>query len=134
MSSLRLPGSSGRKRPLRIAAEILRDLPEILRANVELPGGILLTITDVEVNDDLSFARVFFSVVGGVEEQTALAVAELLNSRKGVIRHEIAQRLVMRQHPDLRFVHDPTPARVARIEELLRQARDSSLGKGGSDE
>jgi ribosome-binding factor A len=126
MSNLRIPNASRKKRPLRIATEILRDLPAILRKQVALPQNVIVSVTDVEVTDDLSFARVFFSVIGEHEEQTAISIERLLNSKRNVVRHELAQRLVMRQHPEIRFVYDSTPARAARIEELLKQVRDSS--------
>ena len=117
--------SKSNKRPLRIAAEILRELPEILRAHVELPDHAVVSITDVEVNDDLSYAKIFFSVYGEHEKKTARYIEQLLNAKRGAVRHEIAQRMVMRQHPEVKFIYDETPARAARIEELLKQARES---------
>jgi ribosome-binding factor A len=119
------------KRPARVAAEILRDLPEILRAAVELPGDAMVSVTDVEVTDDLSFARIFFSVIGDHEERQAAALERLLNSKKGTVRSELARRLVMRQHPDIRFIYDSTPARAARIEELFRQIHGESNPPSG---
>ncbi len=132
---MRAPDSTKKgKRPLRIAAEILRDLPDILRAHVELPVGIMVSITDVEVNDDLSLAKVFFSVYGETDESQFLAIERELNAKKGVVRHELAQRLVMRQHPDIRFHYDATPARAARIEELLRQVREQGQTPPAGDD
>jgi ribosome-binding factor A len=119
------------KRPLRIAAEILREIPEILRARVEMPEGIIVSITDVEVSDDLSYARIFFSVYGEHEKASGRDIEQFLNSKKGIVRHEIAGRMVMRQHPEIRFIYDETPARAARIEELLKQVRESSPPEGG---
>jgi len=126
MSSMRLPDSAKGKRPKRVAAEILRDLPEILRKCVDLPTDVMVSVTGVEVTGDLSFARIFFSVIGDHEARIATALERLLNSKKGIVRHELAQRLVMRQHPDLRFVYDSTPARAARIEELFKQIHEES--------
>jgi ribosome-binding factor A len=131
MSRLHLQDPGKNKRPLRIAAEILRDLPGILRKFIELPEGVIVSLTDVEVSDDLSFAKIFFSVIGDHEDQQGPVVEKILNARKGVVRHEIAQRIVMRQHPDLRFIYDSTPAQAARIEELLKQVRDQSAGNEG---
>jgi len=133
MSSLRPPGSGKRIRPRRVAAEILRDMPDILRRHIELPAEVMVSITDVEVSEDLSFAKVFFSLLGPHEAEMADTVARLMNAKKGVVRHEIAQRMVMRQHPDLRFVYDASPARAARIEELLKQVREQSAGEDGEE-
>jgi ribosome-binding factor A len=130
MSNMHLQDPSKRKRPLRVAAEILRSLPEILRS-ITLPDGVMISITDVEVTDDLGLAKVYFSVLGEHEEQTALQIQHLLNSKKGVVRHEISQRMVMRQHPEFKFIYDSTPASAARIEALLKQVRESSSGEAG---
>ena len=113
-------GAKG-NRSLRIAAEIKRDLPELLRKHVMFPAGVLVSIIDVEVSADLSTAKVYFSVLGKREERTAQFVQAALTRKRGVLRAEIAKRLVMRQHPDLKFAYDETPARAARIELLLNQ-------------
>lgn len=113
-------------RSLRIAAEIRRDLPELIRKHVTLPDGVLVSVTDVEVSADLSLAKIFFSVLGKQEERTARYVGDALNRKRGALRTEIAHRLVMRQHPELKFIHDETPARASRIEMLLKQIKNES--------
>ncbi len=116
-----MPHGAKGNRPLRVAAEIKRDLPELLRKHVTLPDGVLVSIIDVEVTADLSIAKIYFSVLGKHEERTAQYVQTALNRKRGVLRTEIAKRLVMRQHPELTFAHDETSARAARIELLLNQ-------------
>ncbi|MBI5059250.1 30S ribosome-binding factor RbfA [candidate division KSB1 bacterium] len=112
-------------RPKRVAAEIQRDLPGLIRRLVTIPEGLLVSITDVQLSADLSHAKVFFSVIGGAnEELTGALVGRLLSARRGAMRSEIARLLVMRQHPELHFHWDPVPARAARIETLLKQVRD----------
>ncbi|MDD5088287.1 MAG: 30S ribosome-binding factor RbfA [bacterium] len=128
---MRIHDSNQRRRPLRIAAEILRDLPEILRALDALPGDALVSVSDVEVSDDLSYAKVFFTVLGECDERRIIEITRVLNSQKGAVRHEIAQRLPMRQHPEFRFIYDATPLRAARIEELLKQIHRESPGAAG---
>jgi ribosome-binding factor A len=121
--------ASPSKRPLRVASEVKRDLPEIIRLHVSLPAGVLVSITDVELSSDLSFAKIYFSVFGGTEEVLGQKIADLLNSKKSAIRTELAQRLVMRKHPELRFYYDSTPVRAARIEMLFKQIHDEHDGE-----
>jgi ribosome-binding factor A len=113
------------KRPLRIAAEIKRDLPDLIRRFVTIPGSVLVSITGVEVSSDLSHATVFISTYGG-SDRDKLDITHLLNAKKSQLRSQLAQQLIMRQHPDLKFVYDETPARAARIEALLKQIHDSA--------
>ena len=120
------------KRPLRIAAEIKRDLPDLIRRVVAIPGSVLVSITDVEVSIDLSHATVFFSTYGG-SDKNRLDITHLLNAKKSQLRTQLAQQLIMRQHPDLKFVYDETPARAARIEALLKQIHDSENPNDAKD-
>ena len=121
-----MPRAEKGNRPLRIGAEIRRDLPDILRKIVRLPAGVLLSVTGVEVTADLSQARVYFSVLGPHERRSAVELEHELNRKRGAIRSEIARRLIMRQHPEVKFVYDETPARAARIESLLNQIQKDS--------
>lgn len=93
---------------------------------MHLPDGIMISIVDVKVSRDLGYAKIYFSILSENEEQAGDKTAHFLNHRKGVIRSELAKRLVMRHHPDLRFIYDPTPAQAARIEELLKHIKESS--------
>ncbi len=127
-----LHGAKG-NRSLRVAAEIKRDLPDLIRKHVRLPDGVMVSVIDVEVSADLSVARVYFSVLGKGEERTALFVGTELNHKRGVLRTEIARRLVMRQHPELKFIHDETPARAARIEMLLKQIQNEPRPGDGEE-
>jgi len=126
MSNLLRTNSNGPRRPLRIAAELEREMPGMIRDIARFDNNVLLTVTAVKVSEDLSLAQVFFSVIGPAER--ALEYERDLNKLRGKFRTAIAKRFVMRQHPDVKFIYDEIPAKAARIEELLRQAR------GGGDE
>ena len=121
---MRIHDSNQRRRPLRVAAEILRDMPDILRALDVCPQDVLISVSEVEVSDDLSYAKVFFTVLGECDSRRIDEITRVLNSHKGAVRHEIAQRMPMRQHPEFRFIYDSTPLHAARIEELLKQIHE----------
>lgn len=121
MSNLLRQNTDGPRRPLRLGAELEREMPGMIRDIANIPNDMILSVTGVTVSDDLSLAQVYFSVIGG--ETTGESVERHLNKLKGKFRTAIAKRFVMRQHPTVRFKYDRTPAKAARIEELLKQAR-----------
>ena len=128
-----LRGEKG-SRPLRVASEIKRELPDLIRRHLAVPDNLLVSITGVEVSPDLGLARIFFSVLGPHERKAAAGLERVLNNKRGLFRTEIAHRLVMRQHPELKFFYDDTPARAARIEALLNQIhREARPPEGGED-
>ena len=126
MSNLLRQNMDGPRRPLRLGAELEREMPGMIRDIATIPSDMILSVTGVTVSDDLSMAQVFFSVIGS--ETSGESVERHLNKLRGKFRTAIAKRFVMRQHPEVRFNYDRTPAKAARIEELLKQARNEEEG------
>jgi ribosome-binding factor A len=120
------------RRPQRVASEIMRMLPDLIRRHIKLPEAILVSVIDVEVTKDLSWAKIYFSVLGENEEQQGKIAERVLNEKSGTLRKHIASVMVMRQHPQLRFIYDTTVASAARIESLLKKIADER--KDGSPE
>ena len=109
-----------RIRPERVAHLMRREVADILENRMRDPRlGSMVSITDVEVTQDLSFARVFVSTLqSGPERETIL---EALNSAAGFVRHELRPRRGLREVPEVRFVFDESIERGARVDEILRK-------------
>ena len=89
----------------------------------------IVTVTAVNVTQDLRSARVFVSLMGtDVERASTL---EALASMTGHIRTRLAKSLNLRVAPGLSFKVDETVARAARIETLLAQVRPPKDGDEG---
>jgi ribosome-binding factor A len=97
-----------------------REVADILANRVRDPRvGSMVSVTDVEVTPDLSLARIYVSVLtSGTERDHAL---EALQRSTPFVRRELAPRLGLREMPEIRFVHDTSIERGARIEDLLRR-------------
>ena len=109
-----------RIRPERVAELMKREIAGILARELRDPRvSSMVSVTDVEVTKDLSFARVFVSLLAEGEERERTLVA--LQRAAGFVRHQLAPRLGLREVPDLRFVHDASIERGARVEEILRK-------------
>ena len=112
-----------RVRPERVAERIKREAADILESQIRDPRVTgMVSVTDVEVTHDLSFARVFVSIMGSPAEREA--TMEALAHAAGFVRHELSPRLGLREVPDVRFVHDTSLDRGARVEELLKRLHD----------
>ena len=108
-------------RPERVAQSMKREIADILEHQLDDPRlhGLVVSVTDVEVSGDLSLARIYVSVLeSGEARERAL---EALRSATGFVRHLLGPRLDLREIPELRFVHDASIERGARVEELLRK-------------
>ena len=98
---------------------IKRDLAEILSKDVGDPRVALVSVTDVEVAQDFSIAKVFISVMG--DEQEKQAAMKALRSGAGFIRGRLGAMLELRTVPMLVFRFDEGIDRGVRMFELLRE-------------
>lgn len=64
----------------------------------------LVTVTDVEITNDLSYCKVFVSALGG-GEKTEEAV-NALQKAEGFFKRRINARIKMRKMPEITFVAD----------------------------
>lgn len=86
----------------RVRKELMRDISEILRKEIRGLKGVV-SIVDVEVSHDNSFAKVIYSVLGSAEDiETTKAVMEKSTPK---IRYEVGKQLRLRLTPELRFVY-----------------------------
>lgn len=74
----------------------------------------MLTIVDVQLSQDLSYADIYVSAIAGVEDGI-----KYLASQKGSMRAELAASLRLHRIPILRFHRDDVGERGARIDRLL---------------
>jgi len=109
-----------RIRPEKVAHLMRREVADVLERRLRDPRlTSLVSVTDVEVTPDLSFARVYVSVLG--DEETRRRALATLAHAAGFVRRELGARLGLREVPEVRFVHDTSLDRGARVDELLRR-------------
>lgn len=101
----------------RIADRFREELSEMLIMDIADPRLSGITITDVKVDRELTFADIYVSAVEGREREAE--VMEALQHARGFIRSTIADRVELRIHPQLRFHWDPTPERADKIDRLI---------------
>lgn len=107
-------------RARRVAEQILRELPEIVRLEVRDPAVRGVTFTEVEVARDLEHARVYYTTLGEPEARTACQAG--LDRAAGFLRSQLAQRLLLRTVPRLNFVFDTSVERGAQLSRLIDTA------------
>ena len=109
------------KRSDRVSDLLKQEIAQMLLREIKDPRIGFVTITDVEVSNDLRSARVFFSIVGSNEE-----VAETtkgLDSASGFIKKKLGKRLRMRRIPNIVFKFDGSSAYGSHINSILKDLR-----------
>ena len=104
----------------KIASLTQRELAQIFqRESIHLPTTIMVTVTVVRMSPDLSYARVYLSLLGADDPAE---VIEQVNRDKGYYRRLLGKAVgkVLRIVPDIHFYLDDSLEYSERINELLQ--------------
>jgi len=102
----------------RIAEEIKRELSRMIREEMNDPRVKgLISVTHVDVTNDLRYAKVYVSIMANPEEQAMNM--QVLEKARGYFRSELAKILTTRITPELIFKQDVSLEYGAKIERIL---------------
>jgi ribosome-binding factor A len=102
----------------RVNAIIKEVLSELVLNRVKDPRVGMVTIVGVRVTNDLSSAKVLYSVMGG--EQERAQTHQGLKAASSFMRRVLTRELDVKVAPELRWVYDDSLDRSFRIEQALR--------------
>ncbi|MGE5371310.1 MAG: 30S ribosome-binding factor RbfA [Solirubrobacterales bacterium] len=106
-----------KRRTERLAEEIRREISGILTESIKDPRLSLVSVSRVDVTNDLGHARVYISVLG--DETKQKEAEESLNKAKGFIRSEVSNRIRLRHAPEISFRIDHSIEHGIRISNML---------------
>jgi ribosome-binding factor A len=101
----------------RVAAQLRRELGQLVHDAVREHALPSVSVSDVEVTRDMEHAKVFVTALQS--ERSAEAVKGLKEHAKE-IRYRLAQAVKLRHVPELHFHYDDSVDRGEKIESLLR--------------
>ena len=100
----------------RVSSDMQRELCNILLLEAKDEDFKNVTITDVDVTNDLGFAKIYFTTLDNREK-----VEKDLNNAAGFFRSELSQRLDIRHTPELRFIFDESIENGKKIEKIIEE-------------
>ncbi len=103
-------------RPQRVSNLIQEELGKLLLREVEFEEGVLVTITGVDVNDNLEHARVRVSVFPSEKFKKALMVLQKMTAS---LQYKLLKKLNIKPMPKISFEVDHGLENAARVEKAL---------------
>lgn len=109
--------ASNSKRIKRISEEVKKEISKMIINGIKDPRVTsMVSVTDVEVTNDLRYAFVYISVWGGDEQETLKG----LNSARGFMRREVGKAVKLRYVPEILFKIDDSIDRGMYMDELIK--------------
>lgn len=103
----------------RVASDMQREFGNILLLEAKDEDFKHVTITDCDVTNDLSFAKIYFTTTDDREK-----VEKDLNNAAGFFRSLLAERLQIRHTPELRFIFDESIEYGQKIEKIIEKLHE----------
>ena len=113
----------------RVSEDIRREIASIMRELKDPRIQGMLTVVNVEVSSDASFAKVYVSAMEGIE--TAKLAVKGLTSATGFIRREVGKRLHLRKTPELKFIADDS---IEHGMEIFRKIESTVITEADDEE
>ena len=104
----------------RVRKTLMKEIADIIQKELKdsrIHG--IVSITDIEIAHDNSFAKVYYSVFASDEEKQTTINAITENTAK--IRYEVGKRIRLRLTPELRFIPDDSLERGANVTALINK-------------
>ena len=101
----------------RLNNSFVEKISEIIHSDVKNNDVKFVTITDVKITNDLSFAKVYFTSLDDDRKK----VTEALNKASSFIRSELCNKVKIRKMPELTFVYDESIEYGKKIESIIER-------------
>jgi len=108
---------------------IKRELGFILDRKLCDPRVGMVTVTRVDLSEDLRYAKIFVSFLS--DEDKREESLRVLRKARRFIRGELAHSLRFRVAPELTFLIDESSGNYIRISEVLKDIQEEDSERGG---
>jgi len=105
----------------RLSKTIAKELSILLSREAKDKNLSSVTVTEVRVTNDLSFATIYYTVPDFLKEKIVVS----LEKAKGFLRSELARRVKARKMPELIFKYDEALEYGNHINEILNKLNNN---------
>lgn len=102
----------------RLNHTFMEEISQILMTEVKDENIKFVTITDVDITNDLSYAKIYFTVL---DEENKNEVLKALNNASRFIRGKLSERIEIRHTPELNFIYDDSISYGEHIEDIIEK-------------
>lgn len=106
----------------RVAEQMKKEIGEIINQKLKDPRIGFVTVTDLDLTNDLQHATVYVTVLGDKTEKEESLIG--LTKASGFVRSEVGKRIRLRKVPEVVFQFDEAHEHGNRIESILRKLKE----------
>ena len=100
----------------RLEHSFVEKISQILQLEIKDERIQFVTVTAAKITSDLSFAKVYVTVLNDKERENIL---KLLNKASNFIERELSKKIEIRKMPNITFVYDESIDYANHIEHII---------------
>ena len=110
----------------RLNHAIQQEISTILMKEIKDEDIRFVTITGCDISSDLSYCKVYFTVLDQEKKQQTI---QALEKASGFIRGEVSKEIDMRHTPELKFIYDDSIAYGQHMDKIMEglQIKENEL-------
>lgn len=105
----------------RVESIIQRQVAKTITTELNDPALKFVSVTDVELTNDMSFATIFVSFLEDKDKAKGL---EVLEKSKGLLRTVVSKSLTTRRTPEILIKLDESSEHGSRIDQILNKINE----------
>lgn len=105
----------------RLNDQFQKEISIILQTEIKDQDIHFVTITGCEITNDLSFCKVYFTVLDDSKKESTL---NALKGASSFIRGELSKRVQVRHTPELKFLYDDSIEYGNKIEKIIEKINE----------
>lgn len=105
----------------RLNDQFQKEISMILQTEIKDHDIHFVTITGCDITNDLSFCKVYFTVLDDSKKESTL---KALKGAASFIRGQLSQRVEIRHTPELKFIYDESIEYGNKIEKIIEKINE----------
>ncbi|MGI4816635.1 MAG: 30S ribosome-binding factor RbfA [Janthinobacterium lividum] len=111
-------------RSMRLERSLHKEIAAIIQQKIRDPRlNSLITIVEVKLSTDLSYAKIFFTCLHDQDKYRIQSILDILQKSTGFIRSLINKNIYLRVIPNLCFIHDVSFSNGILISQLIKKSK-----------
>jgi len=105
----------------RLNDQFQKEISMIIQTEIKDQDINFVTITGCDITNDLSFCKVYFTVLDNSKKESTLSA---LKGAASFIRGELSKRIQVRHTPELKFIYDESIEYGNKIEKIIEKINE----------
>ena len=110
----------------RLESDFEKEISFLLQTEVKNPILKSVIITDCHITNDLSFAKIYYTILGNETKEERINIKKELEHASSFLRGQLAHKIDMRHTPEIKFIYDESIEYGEKIEQKIEEINNKN--------